>query len=118
VFAPRTSVYLTDQFGTFTAIGCKPVKMRAWFFLKSKDVERPEYFDETIRHAIQNLPRTSLLTHVVLIQHGQQHFCVGDERLTRLTVFKPPQKGVTLQRWYDNKVTEINEAVAKEVENA
>jgi len=109
----RISAYLVDQVGASIAIGQKTVPRR---YLLWRYIIGIEYFNETVRHAIQRLPQTSTATHVVLIKHGNQ-YADGDNKLTCLTVFKPPQNGITLWQWYTDQVTSIGRAVAEEIKN-
>lgn len=110
---PDLSVFLADHTGTFIIIGQRIVNKRFLLFWKN-DVT--EFFDETVRYAVQNLPQTSMMSYIVVLHHARKNGG-GDEELNRLIVLKPVENGTTLRKWYDDQVAAINEAVTKEVEN-
>lgn len=114
----KVSLYLVDQRGVSVVIGKIVGYVRRFYlfpfgFRSDEDVT---YLTKTVRQAIQELPRPSTVDHVVLIQHGDRSCSYDDGKLNRLTVFKPPQNGITLRQWYDDQVISINKTVAEEIE--
>lgn len=91
----------------FKQIGKKTTSRRNVFslFLKYRHVE---YFNQSVRDAIQHLPEGSQEARLVVIQDE------GNEIV--LTIFKPPQNGVALKQWYIDKVAAINKEMLEEIE--
>lgn len=122
IFQPTTftriiSIFLVDDSSLrFREIGELVTANDTWLgcILGLREVT---YLKRTVRDAILAHLEPFMANHVVMLGHAQKNH-YDDLGLNQLTVFKPPQQGVTLWGWYKDKVSAINKAVAEEVANA
>jgi hypothetical protein len=85
-------------------LGNIPRKYITWFGLGKEKTYVSRGVNETVRSALQKLPEADQSTYLVFFQKGE------------LTIFKPPQKGVTIKQWYDEQVCIIKKQITKEIE--
>jgi len=97
-------VWLIDDSGRISRkLGTYMIKSKSWIWFGKEISEECCGNDESVRSAIQKLAETDRSTYVVLFENGQ------------LTIFKPPQKELTLKQWYDARLSDIKKQVAEEV---
>jgi len=84
-------------------LGVRIEKIKRWGFFGREIDEETVGNDESVRHAVQWFPETDDSSYMVYLEDNT------------LTIFKPPQKGLTIKQWYDARVSALKKEVAKEV---
>lgn len=110
----RSILSVTDT-GEYFILGQRRMIITRFFFLKEHTIG---YFPQSVREWITSMPKDAKrTTHVVLLDHGFQHR-EGEDKLTRLTVFKfaKSYQG-TLWDWYADRLINIRDAINSAVEN-
>lgn len=97
-------IWFVNDSGKITRkLGVRVEKVKKWvFFGREIDVEFVGN-DESVRQAVQNFSEADDSSYMVYFEDNT------------LTIFKPPQKGLTIKQWYDARVLALKQKVAEEV---
>lgn len=101
----ETSIYLIEGASAIKTMVGQSVKVLNFGLFRYRLVG---YFNETVRQAIRRLPLDSKANYVVVITLALGHY-------KTVTVYKPPEKLVTLRQWYDEKATSISRTTMREI---
>ena len=97
-------IWFVNDSGTITCdMGITIEKRKEWVFWGKELIRERVGRNESVRSAVQKLDEKDSSTYLILFEKSI------------LTIFKPPQKELTLKQWYDARVSAVQKQVAEEV---
>ena len=99
-------IWFVNDSGKITRkLGVRIEKIKRWGFFGREIDEETVGNDESVRQAVQNFSETDNSSYMVYL----------DLEDNTLTIFKPPQKGLTIKQWYGARMLALKEEVTLKI---